>query len=123
MLIAFDSRTGNVRRFVGKLGMRNVQIDRELTLDEPFILVTYTTGFGQVPKRVATFLAHNYHNLVGVAASGNRNWGNSFAGSADEIANKYDVPIIAKFELSGTMNDVERFNERAKERWPVGILN
>ncbi|WP_223068915.1 class Ib ribonucleoside-diphosphate reductase assembly flavoprotein NrdI [Paenibacillus caui] len=111
MLIAYDSKTGNVKRFIGKLKMPAVQIDDSMTLDEPFVLVTYTTGFGQVPERVASFLKRNYKQLVGVAASGNRNWGDKFARSADIISEEYHVPVVGKFELSGTFGDAERFKQ------------
>jgi len=109
MLIAYDSKTGNVRRFVEKLKLPSVQIEESMDLDQPFVLITYTTGFGQVPERVASFLKKNHRKLRGVSASGNRNWGNGFALSADRIAEMYGVPVISKFELSGTTKDVERF--------------
>lgn len=109
MLVAYDSKTGNVKRFVQKLKLPAVQIHDFLKLDEPFVLVTYTTGFGQVPERVSAFLQANHDHLLGVAASGNRNWGDKFARSADLIAEKYEVPVIGKFELSGTAGDAERF--------------
>lgn len=111
MLIAYDSKTGNVRRFVARLDMPAVQIAADLALDEPFVLVTYTTGFGEVPPQVAAFLARNGARLRGVAASGNRNWGANFAASADKIARTFGVPVVHKFELSGTWSDVERFRE------------
>ncbi|CAM4457505.1 class Ib ribonucleoside-diphosphate reductase assembly flavoprotein NrdI [Paenibacillus tarimensis] len=109
MLIAYDSRTGNVRRFVEKLNMPSIQIDEAMHVDEPFVLVTYTTGFGQAPERVLSFLKHNHRRLVGVSASGNRNWGQGFAKSADRISELYNVPVISKFELAGTTQDVHRF--------------
>ncbi|TXK85643.1 class Ib ribonucleoside-diphosphate reductase assembly flavoprotein NrdI [Paenibacillus sp. N3.4] len=109
MLIAYDSKTGNVRRFIAKLKMPAVQIEDAMKMDEPFVLVTYTTGFGQIPAKVASFLETNSSQLIGVAASGNRNWGDGFAKSADTISELYDVPVLTKFELSGTKNDVERF--------------
>jgi len=109
MLIAYDSKTGNVRRFINKLDLPSVQIDSDVVIDEPFVLVTYTTGFGQVPERVTSFLRRNHRYLRGVSASGNRNWGDSFAKSADTIACEYGVPVISKFELSGTGRDVEHF--------------
>jgi protein involved in ribonucleotide reduction len=111
MLIAYDSKTGNVKRFIGKLKLPAVQIQEQMTIEEPYVLITYTTGFGQIPERVSSFLQKNYQNLVGVAASGNRNWGESFAKSADLISNHYNVPVISKFELSGTFGDVERFKQ------------
>lgn len=109
MLIVYDSKTGNVRRFVNKISLPCVEIQTDMLLAEPFILVTYTTGFGQVPEKVSSFLKQNHSFLRGVSASGNRNWGSSFAKSADAIANEYGVPVISKFELSGTGRDVDHF--------------
>ncbi len=55
MLVAYDSMTGNVKRFIHKLNMPAVQIGEDLVIDEDFILITYTTGFGNVPERVLEF--------------------------------------------------------------------
>lgn len=115
MLIAYDSKTGNVKRFVTKLELPCIQLKEDLMVNEKFILITYTIGFGEVPKNVMTFLEKNHQYLIGVASSGNRNWGNNFAVAADIIAAKYNVPIIHKFELSGTKKDVEIFLEEAKK--------
>lgn len=111
MLVAYDSRTGNVKKFVDKLGMNAVQIDERLQLEEPFVLVTYTTGFGQIPDKVSAFLQKNHRWLRGVSASGNRNWGPAFAKSADLVSNQYGVPVVCKFELSGMSRDVELFRQ------------
>ncbi len=109
MLILYDSRTGNVRRFAKKLEMPAYQIEEAMVVDEPFVLITYTTGFGQVPEKVLSFLKQNHRHLAGVSASGNRNWGDKFAGSADRISQMYGVPVLGKFELSGTRQNVEQF--------------
>ncbi len=114
MLIVYDSKTGNVRRFINKLNMRAVPVDEQSEINEPFVLVTYTTGFGQVPQKVNAFLERNSQNLRGVSASGNRNWGDGFAKSADRISEQYDVPVILKFELSGTVQDTQHFVERVQ---------
>ncbi|WP_028399345.1 class Ib ribonucleoside-diphosphate reductase assembly flavoprotein NrdI [Ectobacillus panaciterrae] len=115
MRIVYDSMTGNVKRFIHKLGMPAMQIREDLVMDEEFILVTYTTGFGNVPERVEKFLERNHSCLKGVSASGNRNWGDSFGASADRISNQYNVPIVSKFELSGTSKDIQLFKERVLE--------
>lgn len=117
MLIVFDSKTGNVRRFVNKLGMPEaevIEVDSGLKVSEPFILLTYTTGMGQVPKTTLDFLKTNHINLRAVAASGNRNWGQSFALCANKISNMYGVPILHKFEMSGMPEDVEIVRERVR---------
>jgi len=114
MLVVYDSKTGNVKRFVKKLNMKAVSIDEMPTVDEPFVLITYTTGFGQVPPKVSDFLQVNHKFLRGVSASGNRNWGTGFAKSGDTIAQTYNVPLISKFELSGTSHDTLQFVERVQ---------
>ena len=62
-----------------------------------------------MPQLVEDFLTKNNKYLRGVAASGNRNWGDMFAKSADVISDKYNVPVLMKFELSGTINDRKKF--------------
>ncbi|QMV43663.1 class Ib ribonucleoside-diphosphate reductase assembly flavoprotein NrdI [Cohnella cholangitidis] len=114
MLIVYDSKTGNVRRFIDKLKLPAIQIEDSMHVDQNFILVTYTTGFGQVPEKVMSFLKRNHDRLKGVSASGNRNWGDGFALSADRISEMYGVPVISKFELSGTTRDVERFVQEVR---------
>ncbi|MFX3622484.1 MAG: class Ib ribonucleoside-diphosphate reductase assembly flavoprotein NrdI [Ectobacillus sp.] len=115
MRIVYDSMTGNVKRFIHKLNMPAMQIREDLVIDEDFVLVTYTTGFGNVPERVSKFLERNADCLKGVSASGNRNWGDMFGASADKIANQYNVPVLSKFELAGTDKDVQFFKERVRE--------
>ncbi|MTT30738.1 class Ib ribonucleoside-diphosphate reductase assembly flavoprotein NrdI [Terrilactibacillus sp. BCM23-1] len=112
MLILYETMTGNVKRFLNKVGLEHQPIDRQSHIDEPFILVTNTIGFGQPPESVTEFLSYNGHFIRAVAASGNRNWGPNFAHSADVISAKYNVPILYKFELGGTLQDVMTFRER-----------
>lgn len=114
MLVVFDSKTGNVLRFVKKLGIDSIQLLPNLVVSEPFILITYTTGYGSVPPTTSDFLKLNHINLQGVAASGNKNWGNNFARSADTISSTYGVPILMKFEMSGMPEDVEILKERVQ---------
>ncbi|AKO92038.1 ribonucleotide reductase assembly protein NrdI [Priestia filamentosa] len=123
MLIIYDSRTGNVERFINKLELSHVQkIKEELKVNEDFILITYTTGFGQVPETTTTFLNNNSEHLKAVAVSGNRNWGMSYGKAGDTISQQYEVPLLLKFELSGTKKDINtitqevlRFDRNATE--------
>lgn len=107
--IVYDSRTGNVKRFVNKIGMDSLQICEDLIINRPFAFITYTTDFGKVPDTTLRFLERNHTYMVGVASSGNKVWGNNFAASADIISNTYNVPILLKFELAGTKRDIELF--------------
>ena len=107
----YDSLTGNVARFIKKLPVSATQITADMQMSEAFILMTYTTGLGKIPEVTTLFLKTNHHLLRGVAASGNRNFGTYFAVSADQISKYYQVPILLKFELSGTPTDVLNFME------------
>ncbi|MEW9697981.1 class Ib ribonucleoside-diphosphate reductase assembly flavoprotein NrdI [Paenibacillus sp. SI8] len=109
MLIVYYSLTGNVRRFVERTGLRSHTADKPP--GEPFVIVTPTVGFGAVPASVERYLAKYGGLLRGVAASGNRNWGANYGAAADMIAQEYRVPIIHKFELAGTAEDIRKFNE------------
>lgn len=111
MLVVYDSMTGNVKKFVEKTGMRNLRISKDLIIKEPFVLVTYTIKFGELPKKSSDFLENNHEYLRAVASSGNRNWGNMFGKAANIVSSRYGVPIILKFELGGTTEELEKFKQ------------
>lgn len=118
MLIVYYSLTGNVRRFIHKSGQpRSIPLETAMTqgISEPFILVTGTIGFGQVPDAVIQFLERYHQYLSAVVASGNRNWGQNFAKAGDIISTTYHVPLLMKFELHGNARDVELFNKKVEE--------
>ncbi|HBV03196.1 class Ib ribonucleoside-diphosphate reductase assembly flavoprotein NrdI [Mammaliicoccus lentus] len=116
MKIIYFSLTGNVRRFIQRAGLSNTmaltEANKTEEINEPFIIVTGTIGFGQVPDPVQAFLDINHKNLKAVAGSGNRNWGNNFAKASEEIANNYNVPLLMKFELHGNQEIADEFREK-----------
>ncbi|AVM24225.1 class Ib ribonucleoside-diphosphate reductase assembly flavoprotein NrdI [Bacillus pumilus] len=118
MLITYESLTGNVQRFVHKITNNKYYIVKKITEDmlitEPFIHITYTIGFGEVPKLTQIFIHNNKEMLRGICSSGNKIWGNNFGLAADKIAKQYNVPILLKFELAGTDSDVAKFLQEVK---------
>lgn len=116
MKVVFFSLTGNVRRFIKRTNLEDtLEINNIVAtqhIDEPYILVTGTVGFGEVPPLVQTFLDNNSEQLQGVAASGNRNWGQNFAKAGRLIADQYNVPLLMKFELHGTQQDTVDFRDK-----------
>lgn len=117
MLIVYASKFGNTKEFVNKLNMRAINIRDTKTVNEPFVLVTFTFGFGEVPEEVASFLEYgdNSKYIRGVASGGNRNWGRNFGNAASIISQKYNVPILLKFELQGSSKDVEEFKKEMEK--------
>lgn len=113
--IIYHSITGNIPRFLAKCGIEGESITEVPPADAPFLLVTNTLGFGEVPPAVADYLTQNGDWLRGVAVSGNRNFGGNYGAAGRQIAAEYDVPLLLTFELSGTAEDVRKFTERAWE--------
>ncbi|WP_232535961.1 class Ib ribonucleoside-diphosphate reductase assembly flavoprotein NrdI [Borrelia sp. A-FGy1] len=110
----YASKTGNINRFISKTGLKDIlhiKTGCEI-VSNSYILLTYTTSFGKVPAEVEKFLVHNWKLMIGVAGSGNKNWGDSFCNAVNLIRSKYRVEEILKFELAGNIYDVKNFKER-----------
>lgn len=116
MTIYYDSRTGNVERFVRKIstktGWQCVKITGHAAASHPGHLITYTTKIGCVPESTERFMQANHPFVLSVSSSGNMNWGANFALAADKIAARYGIPLLLKFELSGLDRDVTAFIEK-----------
>jgi protein involved in ribonucleotide reduction len=59
----------------------------------------------------------NRRLLRGVIGAGNTNFGSTFGLAADRIAAKCDVPVLYKFELMGTPEDVRKVNQGLEQFW------
>lgn len=122
--IYYDSKTGNVERFMQKVagltGWTVQKIHADLPVKHEGHLVTFTTRFGEVPETTQNFLQYASSHLLSVSSSGNRNWGRNFALAGDKIATEYGIPLGLKFELSGTDEDVNEFIAIIKARKHYG---
>lgn len=111
-MIAYASRTGNVRYIVSKLQAESIEIFEGLQLDKPYLLITYTDGLGDIPIKVARFLEHNEPFCKGVVVSGNSNFGHAvFGGAGEKISAIYQVPLIRKLDLRGYQADYEAIQQ------------
>ena len=114
MIIYYDSKTGNVQRFMEKIKDERsdweiIKINPDLEAKEDGHFVTFTTKIGEVPETTAEFLKKNSKYIKSISSSGNMNWGTLFGKAADNIEEKYGIPVLMKFELSGTHVQVEYF--------------
>ena len=121
-LVFYSSGSGNTARFVARLGCAALRIpvspaDPLPAPEGPYALIcpTYADGRGRgaVPKQVIRFLNDPARRagLRGVIASGNRNFGATFALSGRVISEKCTVPQLYSFELAGTDTDIARIRE------------
>lgn len=122
-IVYFSNVSENTKRFVDKLGIRNFRIplyptDEALQVSEPFVLISPTYGLGDdetsVPKQVIRFLNDpvNRKNLKAVIGAGNTNFGDKYCRASEVISRKTGAPLIYKFELLGTPNDVATVKEK-----------
>ncbi|MGO3885169.1 MAG: class Ib ribonucleoside-diphosphate reductase assembly flavoprotein NrdI [Mycetocola sp.] len=127
-LIYFSSVSGNTDRFMTKLGRDADRLplrkgDAPLAATEPFVLVTPTYGGGieggAVPKQVIRFLndPDNRSLIRGVIAAGNTNFGEAYGLAGDIIAAKCRVPVLYRFELFGTADDVNTVDQGLDAFW------
>lgn len=117
----YDSRTGNVDRFIHNViqitGWTATRIEAETIAVEQGHLVTFTTNFGKIPEKTQAFMEKFSHLIHSVSSSGNRNWGRNFAVAADKLSENFDVPTAFKFELSGTLVDINEFIDIIKNQY------
>lgn len=127
-LVYFSSRSENTRRFVEKLGGDALRLPIDGTeeppvVEAPFVLVTPTYGGGgdkgAVPKPVIRFLNNpgNRSLIRGVIAAGNTNFGEAYGRAGKIIADKCGVPLLYRFELLGTQEDVAAVRQGLERFW------
>lgn len=104
MKLVYASRTGNVQKAVDRLMTEDVLriLTGKETVDEDYILMTYTDGRGIIPAIVDLFLQSNAIRCRGAAVFGNSDrHPDTFCGAADQIEAKYQIPIIGRMEYDG----------------------
>jgi protein involved in ribonucleotide reduction len=123
-VVYFSNYSGNTKRFVEKLDDNSairIPIDwdrNSITVDQPYVLFVPTYGGGEgraaIPRQVRSFLniKENRKLLQGVVGFGNTNFGEHFCKAADLISAKAGVPLIARVEIFGTQDDVNKVKER-----------
>lgn len=112
MIITYESKTGNVRRFIKalqqELDIESIEITDDTIITQEFIHITYTIGFGEVPERTLNFIKKNKNKIRGVVVSGNKVWGDNYGLAGDKLSAKFHIPLLLKFELSGTKQDLQK---------------
>jgi protein involved in ribonucleotide reduction len=114
--IVYFSKTGNIKRFVGKLSKAFTVCSIDSYNKGEYILITPTYGRGQIPQQVNDFLLQHSDKMIAVVGSGNLNWGVNYAKASKIIASSYKVPLLMTFELSGVEKDINNF-EKAVEQF------
>lgn len=132
-IIYFSSVSENTKRFVEKLGYESFRIPidskaaEKFTHDRDSILITPTYGGGNekstVPKQIIKFLnnPNNRKYIKAVVAGGNTNFGTHFCKAGEIVSSKLQVPLIYKFEITGTPEEVIECRERVEKLWKINL--
>lgn len=129
-LVYYSSLSENTHRFVQKLGFASTRLPVKAggeppLMDRAFVLVVPTYGGGDnkgaVPKPVIQFLNNpaNRGLIQGVIAAGNTNFGAAYAIAGDIVAKKCAVPLLYRFELLGTDEDVATVRQGLERFWTL----
>ena len=118
MFIVVDSLTGLSMKFASHLPYPVYRIGHD---DIPFekgeyFLVTRSFNFGEIPISTIEVLRKHYQNCIGVAVSGNKNWGANYGAAGDKIQQIYGIEFVHKFEGTGFPQDVEVVEKYLRER-------
>ena len=125
-IVYFSNYSGNTKRFVEKLDGNNIRIpidtnsSGDLVVNNEFVLFVPTYGGGSeksaIPKQVRRFLniEQNRNLLRGIVGFGNTNFGEHFCKAAEIISRKTGVPIVARVEIFGTEEDLDKVKERMR---------
>ena len=130
-VVYFSSVSENTKRFVDKLEAQSVRIPirtdeaAEFVHDRDSVLVVPTYDGGNdnstVPKPAIKILNNpeNRKHIKAVIAGGNTNFGSHFGKAGDIVADKLGVPVLYRFEITGTPEDVLEVKERLAQFWQI----
>lgn len=128
MIVYFSNVSGFTHRFVEKLGLPASRIPinsveaGSFRISEPstLILPTYgANGRDFVPRQCIRFLnvEENRNLITSVIGSGNINFLDDFAKAADIVSAKLGVPVLHRFELAGTPEDIDIVHKELENIW------
>lgn len=113
MKIYYASRMGKVEKLAQSVDQTAVKIESgDTTVNEDFIIFTYTDGLGIVPPVVVEFLKQNHEHLKGVVVSGSmERHADTYCFAGDIISKEYNVPCLYKVDGAGTQADIEAIKQ------------
>ncbi|MCX2933731.1 class Ib ribonucleoside-diphosphate reductase assembly flavoprotein NrdI [Mycobacterium sp. CVI_P3] len=131
-LVYFSSVSETTHRFVQKLGVpaTRIPLHERIEVRRPYVLLLPTYGRGRgdgptldakgyVPKQVIAFLnnPHNRSLIRAVIGAGNTQFGAEYCFAAKLVSHKCKVPLLYRFEMMGTAEDVEAVRAELAEFW------
>lgn len=112
MKYVYASRTGNIDSIIKKLGIDALKLtDGSEMVEEPFVLFTYSDGYGEIPAVVKAFVDKNSANLKSVIVSGDPKFGPAYGGAGKKLESEYGTKVLYLVEKAGTDEDIAKIKE------------
>ncbi|WP_346845672.1 class Ib ribonucleoside-diphosphate reductase assembly flavoprotein NrdI [uncultured Rothia sp.] len=132
-IVYFSSVSENTHKFIVKTGVQSLRLPLKTSeatpsVHRPFVLCVPSYGrpggSGSIPPQAVKFLNNplNRELMQGVIGAGNTNFGSLYCIAAEKVAAKCEVPVLYKFELMGTAEDVSNVQEGLKAFWRKNSL-
>lgn len=119
MKIYFDTKTGNVEKFLGKVAeyaksqgqeIEAIRITEDTVPEEGAHFFTYTTGKGVMPKETEAFVAKHGEKLGSVSSSGSMlRHAADFCKAVDLIREAHGTDVLIRIDGEGDEKDVEMY--------------
>lgn len=119
MRIVYMSVVGNTRQFVKKLGLPSFELDESTVyteIKEPYVMIAPTYGI-EITELLNDFIetGDNVSYCKGVIGGGNLNFNELYCYTADDLSLDYGMPVLHRFEFTGSDKDVEKVLNICKE--------
>lgn len=119
LIVYWSSNSGGTRRVAEALNTATVEL-AEYDGKSPYVLMTPTYDQprgGFTPKPVTQFLNNHAHLMVGVAGTGNTNFGEHYCQAAIDISKQHNVPIVHRIDIMGTKDDYRTIDAGMNQHW------
>lgn len=112
MKYVYASRSGNIDSIIKKLGIDALKLaDGSEVVKEPYVLFTYSDGYGEIPALVKAFVDKNAAGLQGVIVSGDPKFGPAYGGAGKKLESEYGAKMLYLVEKAGTDEDITKIKE------------
>ena len=119
LIVYWSSNSGGTKRVAEALSTDTVELaDYDGT--SPYVMLTPTYDQprgGFTPKPVQAFLEEYAHLMVGVAGSGNMNFGEYYCQAGKDISKEHGVPIVHRVDIMGTEDDYRTIDAGMAQHW------
>lgn len=119
LIVYWSSNSGGTKRVAEALNTDTVEL-AGYDGTSPYALAcpTYDQPRGGfTPKPVQQFLEEHAHLMVGVAGTGNMNFGKHYCQAAIDISEKHNVPIVHRIDIMGTEDDYRTIDAGMAQHW------